>query len=266
MPSPISILSTQNPIVKRAMKLHRMSERDSRGEFLFEGTHPLQEAVEAAWALRAVYFTQNWFDRNRALAQRVEAISVNYLVSDEILDKLSTTQTPDGVVAVASSQPTSEIPSDYRLGIAVDALQDPGNLGSLLRSCVACGADALFVGSGSVAVHHPKVIRSTAGQWFRRPPVSVDLGTMIPSAKENGIRVLAAVAGGEPIWDVDFQRPSLVLLGNEGAGLRPEWIDQADQRIGVPMAFGVESLNVAMTGSMILYEAMRQRIQGSSRS
>lgn len=259
MPTPIPITSTQNPHIKQVVKLHQMRECDARGEFLFEGTHALIESLAAGWNVTSVYFTSDWIDRNSGLQSGLASIPEQYVVSHDILKKMATTPSPDGVVAVGKlPSPMATVPS-FRLGIAVDALQDPGNLGALQRSAVACGADEVFVGAGSVAVHHPKVVRASAGQWFRRPPKSFELKRLIDACKPRSIRVFAAVAGGIPVWDIDLTQPSLILLGNEGAGLDHRWIEAADARIGVPMATGVESLNVAMTGTMILYEAMRQR-------
>lgn len=259
MPTPIPITSTQNPHIKQVVKLHQMRECDARGEFLFEGTHALIESLAAGWNVTSVYFTSDWIDRNSGLQSGLASIPEQYVVSHDILKKMATTPSPDGVVAVGKlPSPMATVPS-FRLGIAVDALQDPGNLGALQRSAVACGADEVFVGAGSVAVHHPKVVRASAGQWFRQPPKSFELKRLIDACKPRSIRVFAAVAGGIPVWDIDLTQPSLILLGNEGAGLDRRWIEAADARIGVPMATGVESLNVAMTGTMILYEAMRQR-------
>lgn len=253
------ISSTHNPVVKSVARLHQLRECEARREFLLEGTHALREALAARWKLRGMYCTQEWLDRNIQWMKGVSDEVAAHQVSPEVLRKMVTTQNPDGVVAVAAfAESDGRIP-EFRLAIAVDALQDPGNLGTLVRASVACGSDACFVGANSVATYHPKVIRASAGQWFRQPPLSQPLGPLLDACKSRGVQVMAAAAGGEPIWDADLTRPTLILLGNEGAGLDPQWLERADSIVGVPMSAKVESLNVAVTGAMMLYEAMRQQ-------
>jgi RNA methyltransferase, TrmH family len=253
------ISSTSNPAVKSVARLHHLRDCEARREFLLEGTHALTEALAAHWKLRGVYFTQEWLDRNVECMKGIPNDVDSYQVSPEVLRKMVTTQNPDGVVAVAAFAKWDGRIPEFRLAIAVDALQDPGNLGTLVRASVACGADACFVGSNSVATYHPKVIRASAGQWFRQPPLSQPLGPLLDECKSRRVQVLAAAAGGQPIWDADLTRPTLILLGNEGAGLDPRWLERADSIVGVPMSANVESLNVAVTGAMMLYEAMRQQ-------
>ena len=146
-------------------------------------------------------------------------------------------------------------------GLALSRIQDPGNVGTMIRTAAAAGIDELWVSGDSVELDHPKVMRASAGQWFRLPMVTVeDLGSQIIQAKQAGIQVVTTVPTADRIhWEADFTKPTLVVMGNEGAGLSPEIADLADVPVRIPLARGVESLNVAIAAAIILYEVQRQR-------
>ena len=257
------LTSPKNPWIRQLRQLHRSKGRQEQGAFLIEGSHLLEEALGVGWPLRAVCYTFDWAERHPQLLASLPKHLRRQAVSLEVMAALSTTESPEGVVAVAvSRQIPSPPPEALRLGLAVEALQDPGNLGSLIRVVAATGADGLWLSADSVDPENPKVLRASAGQWFRRPPqVLPDLPTWIQSCRRQGIQVLAATLA--PVatcyWDHDLTRPTLFLLGNEGAGLKESTIQLADGQVRIPMAAGVESLNVAMTGGLLLYEALRQR-------
>lgn len=264
-PRPI-IQSLQNPWVKEVLQLQRTSIRRQTRRFLIEGTHLLQEAIATNWPLESICFTQPWLDRNKSLAQSFPKQTLLQEVSLSVLAKIATTESPDGVVAVAYSHATDTHSqrdrhdfTDLSLAIAVESLQDPGNLGSLIRVAAATNADGIYLSPDSVEPTGSKVLRSTAGQWFRKPPVVTELPALIESCYAGKIQVFAAAADGECFWDLDLSQPTLFVLGNEGRGLSPELRRQVRQTIAIPMTPGVESLNVAMTGGILLYEANRQR-------
>ncbi len=246
-------------MVKATRELHRMSECKARGEFLVEGTHQVVEAVAVCWPFRSVFWTNSWAEKQPALAARLLNQTECYCVGDGVLDRIATTQTPDGVVAVAEIQPSMEGPKLFTLGVFFDAVQDPGNMGTVVRAAAAAGADGVFASSECVHPFHPKVIRASAGLWFRSPPRSIDRDELFRFCRSNGIRILAAAAGGGSYWETDLIQPCLLVLGNEGAGLSESVLGLADDVLSVPMNTDVESLNVAMTGTLLLYEARRQR-------
>jgi TrmH family RNA methyltransferase len=142
-------------------------------------------------------------------------------------------------------------------------MQDPGNLGTIIRTCAAAGAERLWLSTDSVDLDNPKVLRSSAGQWFRLPmQVSPSLPDLVAQCQTQGIQVVATVPSATlSYWDVDLRCPTLLLLGNEAAGLTDELIQKADQQVTIPLSPGVESLNVAIAAALILYEAKRQKMQ-----
>jgi RNA methyltransferase, TrmH family len=257
------LTSLQNPLVKQMRKLHRAKERREQGLFLLEGTHLLEEACAVNCPLAVVCCTPDWQDRHAQLwEQASRQASRIELVSAEVLEAIATTVQPDGVVATAERR-SHDHSLNYRisLGIALETLQDPGNLGTVIRTAAAAGADGLWVSADSVDLDHPKVLRASAGQWFRLPmATSKNLRAEILQLQTQGVQVVATLPTAElTYWQADLQRPTLIVLGNEGAGLSEELTEMADVQVKIPLAAGVESLNVAIAAALILYEAQRQR-------
>ncbi|MBE7381607.1 MAG: RNA methyltransferase [Leptolyngbya sp. SIO1E4] len=257
------LTSLKNPWVKQLRKLHQAKYRRSQQQFLLEGTHLVQEAIATHYSLAAVCATQHWQDRHPELWRQLQTnADLQMLVSPEVLGAMATTSTPDGVIAVACQQAyppgTQTAP---KLGIALETLQDPGNLGTVIRTAAAVGSDGLWLSEGSVDLTHPKVLRASAGQWFRVPKqMTPDLYLQLSAWKDMGCQVLATAAEGAlPYWDMDLKLPTVLVLGNEGAGLSSEVIAAASQVISIPMHRTVESLNVGVAAAVILFEALRQR-------
>jgi TrmH family RNA methyltransferase len=147
------------------------------------------------------------------------------------------------------------------MGLALETVQDPGNLGTIIRSAAAAGTDRVWLSQDSVDLDNPKVLRSSAGQWFRLPvTVSPDLKDVVYQCQAQGIQVVATVPDATvSYWEIDLQRPTLILLGNEAAGLSADLVSLADQQVTIPLCSGVESLNVAIAAALMVYEAQRQR-------
>jgi TrmH family RNA methyltransferase len=257
------LTSLQNSLVKQIRKLHSSKERREQQMFLLEGTHLLEEACAVNYPLVTVCCTPDWQERHSQLwetaEERCERAEV---VSLEVIKAIATTVNPDGVVATAprfASQPPA-IPV-RGLGLALETIQDPGNLGTMIRTAAAAGAAGLWLSADSVDLDNPKVLRSSAGQWFRQPmTVSSDLKALVTECREAGIQIVATTLQTQvTYWEVDFNQPTLILLGNEGAGLSPDLAALADVQTTIPLSPGVESLNVAIAAALILYEAKRQR-------
>jgi TrmH family RNA methyltransferase len=257
------ITSLQNPLVKQIRKLHQAKGRREQNLFLLEGTHLLETACEVDCSLVTVCFTEQWQERHPQLweqaskkAKRIE------IVSSEVLAAIATTVHPDGVVATAlrMAQKPSPLPH-LNLGLVLERLQDPGNLGTIIRTAVAAGSDGLWISNDSVDVDNPKVLRSSAGAWFRLPViVSPNLTQIVTDYRARGVQVVATLPKTDNLyWEIDFTRPTLILLGNEGAGLTEELISLADRQVKIPLGGGVESLNVAIAAALLLYEAQRQK-------
>ncbi len=256
------LTSTQNPLVKQIRRLHNAKERQQEQLFLLEGTHLIQEACATGYPLHTLCATPDWQATHPNLWQTAPAERLE-LVTDKVLAAMATTVNPDGVIAIAPRLRLNPPLIPGKLVLAIDRLQDPGNLGTIMRTAAAAGVDGLWVSGDSVALDHPKVLRASAGQWFRLAmATSNNLLTVVENYQQQGVQVVATgMTAAVDYWQVDFTQPTLVLLGNEGGGLSPELMAKADRVVRVPMQPGVESLNVSITAALILYEAKRQQAQ-----
>ncbi|MEO1621313.1 MAG: RNA methyltransferase, partial [Cyanobacteria bacterium J06632_3] len=248
------LTSLQNPTVKQLRKLQQPRERRKQGVILLEGTNLIESASEMSYPLQTLCYTEAWQERHPHICSRAitQATQVE-LVSPEVLKSIASTVTPDGVVAIAprrnvwnaaSSQPASS-PS---LGVLMDRLQDPGNLGTIIRTAAAAGSDGLWVSHDSVDLGHPKVLRASAGQWFRLPMATVDVAQQVKQFTQSGVQVVATTATAEmDYWQLDLTQPTVFLMGNEGGGLSSALMESASQTVKIPVVPGVESLNVAVS-------------------
>ena len=266
------LTSTKNPTIKRIRKLQRPKERKKQNLLLLEGNNLLVSALTNNFPLVTVFCTPKWRERHQHLIQDLEKkASEIQLVSPEVLVSIATTVNPDGVVAIAqrsfSAQNSASVPLNLggstervELGLAVETLQDPGNLGTIIRTAVATDVDRLWLSQDSVDPDHPKVLRASVGEWFRLPmAVTPSLKDIVKEQKQQGVRVIATVPQSDfTYWQLDLTRPSLLLIGNEGAGLSSELMELADQQVSIPLVNEVESLNAAIATALILYEAQRQ--------
>ena len=247
------------------MRFHQASVRRDERKFLVEGTHLIEEAIATEWPLESICFEESWAEQNPSLLHRIlqdkkRPQLIVQPVSKELIRRLSTTATRTPVIGVANEKGISEIErTPISLAIAIESLQDPGNLGSMIRIAAAGGASNVVLSNDSVAPTNPKVLRASAGQWFRNPPIVTDLLPFLRAQKAASIQILAASADGQSFWESDLTRPTIFLLGNEGNGLSDEMRTLATNSISVPMTPGVESLNVSITASLLIYEALRQR-------
>lgn len=255
------LTSLQNPLVKQLRRLHRSKERREQQLCLLEGTNLIEAARSRHQPLVTACCTPSWTERYPDLwswvNQHTERVE---LVSPEVLRSIATTVEPDGVVATLRRS-TIPAPSFTSLGLVLETIQDPGNAGTLIRTAAAVGADGILFSANSVDLDHPKVLRASAGAWFQIPmQVASDLTVEVRRYQSQGMQVIATLPEAtQPYWEIDLRQPSLILLGNEGAGLSAELSAIANQQVTIPLQAGTESLNVAIAAGVILYEAKRQR-------
>jgi RNA methyltransferase, TrmH family len=255
------LTSIQNPLVKQVRKLHRSQERQKQSLLLIEGTNLIEAACQADYKLDLIFYTERWQQNHQPLCRIIAEREVRAeFVSPEVLKAIATTVNPDGVVAIAPRPNAEPVPTLKGVGIALERLQDPGNLGTIIRTAAAAGVDGLWLSPESVDFYSPKVLRASVGEWFGLPVVTnQDLPQLVEQQQQLGVQIIATTSkAAKTYWDADFTRPSLILLGNEGAGLSSELIDLADVQIKIPLSNQVESLNVAIASALLLYEAQRQ--------
>jgi len=192
------------------------------------------------------------------------APSVEWIaVSEAVLERCSDAQTPQGVIAVAGKPPAEAasflLAEPGALVVAVDGVQDPGNLGAIIRSADAAGATGVVLGRGTVDLYNPKTLRATMGSLFHLPVVEGDLPQLLPQLMPDRAQIIAASPyGEESCYDVDFTRPTWLVVGSEGSGISPA-VGALARNVRIPMPGRAESLNVAMAATVLLFEAVRQR-------
>jgi TrmH family RNA methyltransferase len=248
--------------------LHRSSGRLEQGLLLLEGTHLLQEALNLGLRPELVLATPDWLERHGALLARLPAPGRLRTASPEVLAAATTTRHPDGVLltlAMAQLPAAAAGASAPGFVLALDRLQDPGNLGTLLRTALAAGVERVWLAEGADPLQ-PKVLRASSGAALALPierMTAASLLSRLAGVQACGVQVVAAVvpeAAGEvrPYWELDWCHPTVLLLGNEGAGLAPELARLADRWVTIPHSPAVESLNVAAAAALLLLERPRQ--------
>ena len=260
------ITSPRNPHIKllRSLLSSRQTRRDER-LFVVEGVRLVEEALSSGSAVAfAVYSPEQLqgTQRGRALLGELERLREAYPAPPEVLAAISDTVSPQGIVA-AVAWPQISTPATG-IQLVLDALQDPGNLGTLLRSAEATGVRDVICLAGTADVFNPKVVRAAMGAHFRLPIVQ-DVGWDRVPALLVADNVYAAVAGASmPYYAADWRQPAAVIVGNEANGVSPAGLEVATKQISIPMAAPVELLNAAVAGSIMLFEAQRQRRLGRS--
>ncbi len=264
------ITSRQNAIVKRFRELARTSGGGTPGEVLLDGAHLVQEALACGVPVEVAAFSDRQVGTSSVsplarIARDVKKKGGRVLsVSEHVLAAMSPVQHPSGVVAIAHTGP-SDLRAAFahtpQLVLVLAGLQDPGNVGAIVRTAAACGATGIVTIEGSANPFGWKALRGAMGGTFRVPVAARGtLPDVIAAARDADVRLVAAVPhGGAPLPRVDLRRPTAILLGGEGAGISGAALAAATEAVTIPMRPPVESLNVAIAAALILYEASRQR-------
>lgn len=255
------ISSRQNAIVRRFRDAAR--RRDRAGDALLDGPHLLEEAIAAGVAIEIAAFGDR-LDASPLAARAREAGVTTIGVTDAVLAAISPVRQPSGVVAIARLQPAgldAVLHDAPPLVIVLAGIQDPGNVGAIVRVGDACGATGVVTLAGTADPFGWKALRGAMGSAFRLPiAVDVDGGDLRATLDRRGIRAAAAVPrAGVPLPTADLTGSLAIFLGSEGTGLPESLTRSADLQLSIPMKAPVESLNVATAAALILYEAARQR-------
>lgn len=242
------IESIQNPKVKQWKKLLTKKERDNSGTFLVEGFHLVEEALKQHESVIEIIVSDK-----TGLPPRWDSGEVPVtLVTEEISNSLSDTEAPQGIYAVCR-QVQLEVPN-ARTYLLIDAVQDPGNLGTMIRTADAAGIDAVVVGKGSVDVFNSKVLRSAQGSHFHLPIIRGDLHDWVEKLKTNNISVYGtALEGASAYTDISTDETFALLVGNEGSGVNKELLEKTTANLYIPIYGKSESLNVAVATGILLY-------------
>ncbi|HET9589593.1 MAG TPA: RNA methyltransferase [Anaerolineales bacterium] len=250
------ITSLNNPLVKQARALrHRKGRRES-GLFLVEGIHHVGEAVDAGWELETVLYAPDMLTSTfgRDLVSRLA--SLPQPVSAQVMESLAGKDNPQGILALARQRriQLAELNS-IRTGAALVSPQDPGNVGTILRTLDAVGADALFLLDGGADLYHPTVVRASMGTLFWKPVIQTSFGEFIRWSRSGEYQLIGTSAHGDVEYHIFVPRlPWILVLGREQKGLSTEQMNDCDVTVSLPMKGRASSLNLAVAAGVLLFQ------------
>jgi len=262
---PVIINSLANPMLKEFNKLQNSRRhRQKTGKIALEGPNLVKEALKAELYPEAVFFSDTYYElEGRAITTRLPANCRIFLMPPELFKKVTATETPQPVAAIFQFERQQylrrfeDLPG---LVVVLDRLQDPGNMGTIIRTAAATGVEVVYYTAGSTDPYGPKVLRSTAGSVFHlRLEQVADALQLLDDLKNNGLQVAAAARPGRLYWQVDFKPPTALIIGNEAGGITEELLLKADLQVSIPLHGRVESLNAAVASAVLMYEVVRQR-------
>jgi RNA methyltransferase, TrmH family len=256
--------SPHNPLVKELRKAFAEGYPAADQTCAIEGFHILDEAIRSGLKFRAIFFNTSAESRAERLLQQMAAHVEAILLPDRLFASVVPTDTPQGVAALVRSKTFSleDVLAKSAVGplVAVAGVQDPGNLGTILRSAEAFDAAGVLLGEGTVSAFNPKAVRASAGSVFRLPLAKVIFGDVLDQIRQRGLRLIATSSHkGTPLPDAKLNGLLVLFIGNEGAGLPRELLGRMDETIVIPHSAKVESLNAGVAASIVLYEIARQK-------
>jgi TrmH family RNA methyltransferase len=251
--------SINNKLIKQVIALANKRDRDKTGLFVLEGERLVSD-IEDMDMIEYVIVSESY-------KGEYPNTSKICLTSDALFAKLSDTVNPQGILAVCHKfkyKTDDAFNSKNPFFVILENVQDPGNLGTIIRTADAAGADGVFLSKGTVDLYNPKVVRGTMGSLFHLPIyTNVDINEILGECKKHHIQTLAAhLAGVNTPYNINLCRPTAILIGNEGNGLTPETATIADELVKIPMPGKAESMNASIAAGILIYEAVRQRIGG----
>lgn len=250
------ITSLSNPLIKQARSLRQKKARRESGFFLVEGIHHMGEVIEAGWDVVDVLYAPDTLTSGFAHDLISRLNFAPQPVTPQVMESLADKENPQGILAIVRQKQTrlSELGQVVK-AVALVSPQDPGNVGTILRTMDAVGADVLFLIDGGVELYHPSVVRSSMGTLFWKPVVQASFDHFVQWAREKNCQLIGTSARG----DVEYhtlvpQKPWVLVLGNEQKGLSREQMDACDVTISMPMKGRVSSLNLSVAAGVLLYQ------------
>jgi TrmH family RNA methyltransferase len=261
------ITSLSNPLIKEALKAKKTGQRNT---LIIEGHRLLEMALASGTEISRVFFTENYRSKNEDFLRHVSARASELIeTTEQIISRISETDSPQGIAALMSykTRALREISLASNPLIALcDGIQDPGNLGTIIRTADAAGADAVIILPGTCDPFMPKTIRATAGSIFNLPVLFAEPEELVGWLRKRSIGLVVADAhASRTVYDADFRKPLAFVFGNEAAGVSEHLRKNSDSLVSIPIRGKAESLNVAASAAICLFEAVRQR-RGGSRS
>lgn len=254
------LTSAQNPRIKHLLLLQqKSSQRRADGLFVVEGRREVEHCLSMGYTIRTAYICQEIAEAPLCLPKGIEQV----FVSRKVYERIAYRGTTEGIVAevVAKEKRLADLLlSSSPLIVVLESVEKPGNLGAVLRSADAAGADAVIVCDPLTDLYNPNLIRSAVGAFFTVPCVACSTTECIQFLKEKGVQILTAQLQDSSLYyDTPMTGPTAIVMGTEATGLTQQWRNAADAHIRIPMLGRLDSLNVSVSAAILLFEAVRQR-------
>ncbi len=241
------ITSVKNQQIKNWAKLKQKKYRKEQGCFIVEGEHLVEEALKSEWEVEMIVVESTFEPSIDLTNYQVET------VSDHVFAHLAQTKSPQGILAIVKIKSTHDYEKNRLL--LLDAVQDPGNLGTMIRTADAAGFDAIILGDGTVDLYNDKVIRASQGSIFHIPIIESSLEAAIFNLQADGVTVFAStLERAVPVQTIEWPKQAGLIVGNEGSGVNQTFIEKADQLVHIPIYGKAESLNVSIAAAIMMYQ------------
>ena len=261
----LEISSSKNPIIKEIKGLSRKKNRWKEKLFIIEGIKVIEEAIESYIPIKHIFFSEELLgaDGGEAFFEIIKSRKETIKLSRNVFKQITNLDNPQGILAIVEFE-ERDIEDLYSIDlpfiIFLDGLNDPGNLGTIIRTADAFDIDAIVLGEDSVDPYNSKVVRATMGSIFRVPLYNVKSNNgFFDNMKKKDINIITTSLSGRALEREDFKDGFVIVIGNEANGVRKEILEKSAKQIKIPMPGGAESLNAGVAASIIMYEAMRSR-------
>lgn len=256
--------SRHNALVKSLRQAFSRAELTQDGHCAIEGLRIVEEAIRSGLRFRAVFFNESAMASAERLLPQIGAHVETVVLPDKLFAGAVPSESPQGVAALVRYRSSSleEVLAKVQIGpvVAVTGVQDPGNLGTILRSAEAFGASGVLLNEGTVSPFNSKVVRGSAGSIFRLPVVRVKFASVLTALQQRGVRLVATSSHkGVPLPEAQLSGPIALFIGGEGTGVPGVLLEKMDEIVVIPHAPQVESLNAGVAASIVLYETAKQR-------
>ncbi len=259
------ITSTQNPIIKEIKSLQKKKYRYENQIFFIEGERFVEDAIKSNVKIKKIIISEFYLNKNESMIKEVNQEKYEvFIVEDKLFNSISDTENPQGILAIIGMESFKfeDIITDNNFLIVLDNIQDPGNMGTIIRTADAAGSNGILLSKGCVDIYNPKVLRATMGSVFHIPIFNCeDLYKSLIDLKAKDIKILTSyLKGSTDYFKIDMKTNIAIIIGNEANGVSEEIVSVADELVKIPMFGQAESLNASVASALLMYEVVRQRM------
>ncbi|WP_368489951.1 TrmH family RNA methyltransferase [Clostridium sp. BJN0013] len=256
------IKSKDNLHIKEAKKLKEKKYRTQRKEFMIEGFRFVKEAIDSNFYISQIFLSENFINKEEKffLEKNPKVKCPIYFVEDKLLRSISCTENPQGIIALVKNRGLN-VKDEQGFYILADKIQDPGNMGTIIRSAHAAGALGIITTKGTVDIYNEKTLRATMGSIFHIPIIQDENLEKVKSLKQTGFKVICSSLDADTnFYSMDLKGKIIIAVGNEGSGLGKDVKKISDIEVSIPMPGKAESLNAAVAASIMMFEVVRQKL------